>query len=242
MPGNMERLVILMNGFVVEDDALVWKKGNETLRIQPWGRDGLRVQSTMLPEFRDDLPHALLNIDNPKPEIEIGKELTSITNGKTRATVTNEGQIRYFKTGTDEILTEEPPPHLLNPDARLYKPIANDSFRVEARFNAYDDERIYGLGQHRHGYLNQKGCVIELAHTNCEIAIPFLISSRGYGFLWNNPAVGRVELGANGTRWVADSSKQLLVKFSTHSMEEKISRVKLSGFSTTSHSAMTPPV
>ncbi len=77
------------------------------------------------------------------------------------------------------------------------------------RFSAYDDERIYGLGQHRHGLLDQKGCVIELAHTNCEIAIPFFMSSRGYGLLWNNPAVGRIELGANGTRWVANSSKQI---------------------------------
>ena len=60
---------------------------------------------------------------------------------------------------------------------------------------SYDDEHIYGLGQHQHGRLDQKGCVIELIQRNTEVSIPFLLSSRGYGFLWNNPAVGRVELG-----------------------------------------------
>jgi alpha-D-xyloside xylohydrolase len=41
------------------------------------------------------------------------------------------------------------------------------------------------------------------------VTIPFLVSSRGYGFLWNSPAIGRVELGNTGTRWVADSARQI---------------------------------
>ena len=68
---------------------------------------------------------------------------------------------------------------------------------------------IYGLGQHQHGRLDQKGCVIELIQRNTEVSIPFLLSSRGYGFLWNNPAVGRVELGYNATRWVAEAAPQI---------------------------------
>ena len=36
-----------------------------------------------------------------------------------------------------------------------------------------------------------------------------LLSSRGYGFLWNMPGVGRVELGANRTRWAADAARQI---------------------------------
>ena len=36
-----------------------------------------------------------------------------------------------------------------------------------------------------------------------------MISTRGYGFLWNNPALGRVTLGLNRTEWVANSTKQM---------------------------------
>ena len=51
--------------------------------------------------------------------------------------------------------------------------------------------------------------MIELVQRNAEVTIPFLVSSRGYGFLWNSPAIGRVELATNGTRWVADSARQI---------------------------------
>jgi len=44
---------------------------------------------------------------------------------------------------------------------------------------------------------------------NTEVCIPFLVSNLGYGFLWNNPALGRVELSENGTRWVAQATQQM---------------------------------
>ena len=86
-------------------------------------------------------------------------------------------------------------PQFRGPPARYFKPTSGDLFRLEMSFSAYDGERLYGLGQQQHGLLDQKGCVIDLLQRNTEVTIPFLISSRGYGFLWNNPAVGRVELG-----------------------------------------------
>jgi alpha-D-xyloside xylohydrolase len=87
--------------------------------------------------------------------------------------------------------------------------VGGQLYYLEARFKAYAAERLYGLGQHQHGLLDQKGAVIDLLQRNTEVCIPFLLSSRGYGFLWNNPAVGRVELGTNATRWVAEATPQL---------------------------------
>ena len=76
-------------------------------------------------------------------------------------------------------------------------------------FNAYEGERLYGLGQHQHGKLDQKGLVVDLAQYNTEVAIPFLLSSRNYGFIWNVPSRGRVELSADKTRWYAEATKQV---------------------------------
>ncbi len=81
--------------------------------------------------------------------------------------------------------------------------------RLEVSFRAYDGERLYGLGQQQHGRLDLKGCMIDLVQVNTHVVVPFLVSSRGYGFLWHNPAIGRVELGHNGTRWVAEATAQL---------------------------------
>ena len=51
--------------------------------------------------------------------------------------------------------------------------------------------------------------MIDLFQRNGEVCIPLLISDRGYGVLWHNPGVGRVELATTGTRWVADAAPQL---------------------------------
>lgn len=50
---------------------------------------------------------------------------------------------------------------------------------------------------------------MELAHRNSQASIPFYVSSLGYGFFWNNPALGSVSFGKNITEWWADSTKQL---------------------------------
>ncbi len=73
----------------------------------------------------------------------------------------------------------------------------------EARlsFVSPDDEFIYGLGQFQDGYTNIRGLMRRLTQVNTQISIPMLISSKGYGLLWNNygltdynPADGSVKL------------------------------------------------
>ncbi len=58
----------------------------------------------------------------------------------------------------------------------------------EARlaFRSPDDECLYGLGQFQDGVLNVRGLTRRLTQVNTQIAIPMLISSKGYGVLWNN--------------------------------------------------------
>jgi alpha-D-xyloside xylohydrolase len=87
--------------------------------------------------------------------------------------------------------------------------VGGGAYRLETSFLPNAEEQFYGMGQHQHGRLDNKGCIIELEQRNTEVSIPFLVSNRGYGFLWNNPAIGRAELGFNGTRWVAEATRQL---------------------------------
>lgn len=199
-----------MNGFRQYDNMLVWEFNHETVQIEPWGRDSLRVRATMEPEIRDDLPGGLLEPAPTKAHMEIGAERGVIRNGSIGAEASpTKNTIRFFNTVTGAEILAEMAPHFRWPTARLFKPVGGDHFQVEVWFKGYDDEHIYGLGQHQHGYLDQKGCVIELIQKNAEVNIPFLVSSRGYGFLWNNPATGRIELGKNGTHWVAEATRQL---------------------------------
>jgi alpha-D-xyloside xylohydrolase len=179
------------------------------VRIEPWGTDSLRVRATENAEIRDDLLQALLDPKSSTVQIEFNAERATIRNGAIVAEVRlDKNTIRFINPETGvEYLAEDAPRHW--PHARNFRQAAGDHFEVQARFKAYEDERLYGLGHHQHGFLDQKGCVIELVQFNTESSVPFLLSNRGYGFLWNNPAVGRVELGRNSTRWIAQATLQL---------------------------------
>ncbi len=206
-----------MQGFRLRDGKLIWERDHETVQIEPWGQDSLRVRAAMGPEIRDDLPGALLEPVTMAAQIEIDEEQAIVRNGAIVARVCLEpnglrgiaARVHFLDAATGDELLAEVPSYFPRPSARQFKSVGGDLFHIEARFEAYDDERIYGLGQHQHGRLDQKGCVIDLFQTNSEVCIPFLVSSRGYGLLWHNPAIGRVELGQNQTRWVAEAAQQM---------------------------------
>lgn len=63
--------------------------------------------------------------------------------------------------------------------ARELKPRQGGTdYEVTARFEAYDNEKIFGMGQYQDSHLNKKGSVLELCHRNSQAKRPFYISSR----------------------------------------------------------------
>ena len=83
------------------------------------------------------------------------------------------------------------------------------SWKGTVRFEAYDDEKLFGMGQYQDSHLDKKGGFWELAQKNSQASVPFVISSRGYGFLWNNPAIGSANFATNGTTWIANETQKI---------------------------------
>jgi alpha-D-xyloside xylohydrolase len=194
------------------DNKLIWKGERHLLEVQPWGKDVIRVRATANRDFAD-VPGALVAQRGTAGSVEIGGDGAVVRSGTLEARVTSYGRVRFYRAGANEPLVEEvnwrADAPVLYAASREFKPLASDLSRAELRLAAYPGERFYGLGQHRHGLLDQKGAIIDLEQRNAEVTIPFTLSSRGYGLLWNNPATGRVELGTNLTRWVADATRQI---------------------------------
>lgn len=59
------------------------------------------------------------------------------------------------------------------------------------QFDGNDDEAIYGLGQHQSEDMNYKGRDEELFQYNTKVSIPFVMSTAGYGLLWDSYSYGR---------------------------------------------------
>lgn len=63
------------------------------------------------------------------------------------------------------------------------------AWKVQQTFRSPSDEALYGLGQHQEGIFDLRGVPIRLHQANTNISIPFLLSSKGYGILWNNSSL-----------------------------------------------------
>ena len=79
---------------------------------------------------------------------------------------------------------------------RTYEPtVANgeQTYRVEDRFDPVALEGYYGLGQHQGGLFNYRGATVELGQDNTDVAIPVLVSTKGYALLWNTASMTYVD-------------------------------------------------
>ncbi len=62
---------------------------------------------------------------------------------------------------------------------------------IKEGFNAGTKDAFYGLGQHQNGQMNLNGEDVLLAQHNMEVAVPFVVSDKNYGLLWDNNSISR---------------------------------------------------
>ena len=206
--------------YVTIDHGFEIRYAHEVMRVEQWGRDSVRVRCAQHaiasadvgaleapPEPRDCPPARRDEQDGRTVRLVVG-DLTveaRLDAGDGKPAV----MLRFLRTGDGRELLAEEREHFWWPGSHVFYGQRSGLYEIHQRFRAYPGERIFGLGQHTHGRLNHKGVVLDLVQRNAEVTIPFYLSSRGYGFLWNSPAVGRVELAENATRWVADAAPGL---------------------------------
>lgn len=217
--------------FENDNGALVCYNNGEMLRIEAWGKDSLRVRSTMLGKFTGNDWALTEAPEKTQAEVKTEiidhwagngdidqREIAVITNGRVKAVVNFVGIISFYK---DEQLvlreyfrmydgTISKSSRCLKVINREWKGIfGGTEYKLNVKFDPNKDEKIFGMGQYQDGCLDLKGCTLELAQRNSQISVPFAVSSLGYGFLWNNPAVGRVAFGKNYTEWIARSTREM---------------------------------
>lgn len=93
------------------------------------------------------------------------------------------GVVSFRDRSGNKILTEKPI------GGRSFQPAVFDGRRyysLTQTFQTAGDDAWYGLGQHQDGIMNYKGQQVTFFQNNTEVAIPFLISSKNYGILWDN--------------------------------------------------------
>jgi alpha-D-xyloside xylohydrolase len=206
--------------FTTDGKALNWTSDGEYLRVEPWGRNSVRIRARLMRDVAD-ADWALMepeNSDNEHVEIDINESTATLTNGLVKVLAeqyeqsaeTSICRLTFMNARTGTILLREcTDGGALRLRARAHNPRMDGAESPVVMFEANDGEHIYGMGEYQQSVMDLKGSTLELAHRNSQVSIPFMLSSRGYGFLWHNPAVGSVTFGNNRTEWKAGVSDQI---------------------------------
>ncbi|MGA2570938.1 MAG: TIM-barrel domain-containing protein [Terracidiphilus sp.] len=152
-------------------------------RDHPSSTPPLQTQIDIGKYFSGSVPGAYIVFSTPD-----GKKLLEMTGWKQAKP--------NQKDGTAEILHDR-------------RPSDPEFFVVGATFASPDDEHYYGLGQNHEGYLDHRGRAVRcwndyLSTAAPSTCVPFLITNKGYGLLWDNPSKTLIEPGFNEqTNWTS---------------------------------------
>ncbi len=93
------------------------------------------------------------------------------------------GAVSFYDNAGNKIVAEKAV------GGRSFQPAVFDGKRyygLTQTFQTTEDDAYYGLGQHQDGIMNYKGHQVNFFQNNTEVAVPFLLSSKNYGILWDN--------------------------------------------------------
>jgi alpha-D-xyloside xylohydrolase len=81
------------------------------------------------------------------------------------------------------------------PDGRTLDPVdiqGEKTYSIRQQWQSNDDESLYGMGENQLNLLNIKGYDLDFWQHNGSVALPMLVSSKGYGILWDNTSWTRI--------------------------------------------------
>lgn len=119
-----------------------------------------------------------------------------------KVSLEDNGKVTFYYNG--EKIIEEKPELTFESGYRNYQNTTSGNWKARVTFFANENEHFCGLGHSWDNPFDLKGSSFDIRNINAKCTIPYVYSSLGYGFLWNVPSTGSVELSNNRTRWSSD--------------------------------------
>jgi alpha-D-xyloside xylohydrolase len=190
---------VRMRTTVVKDgEGVTIMTASGLTRVEVWGEGAIRIIHTSARKI---------------PQISslsvIGKPATSqwrlVTGNSTIHVLTPKVEVRIDRTTGAVRFIDMEGETILNESAA-----GSASGTVEQQFELAGQEAVYGLGQHQDGVMNYVGTRVHMQQENRIVAVPVLLSSKGYVVLWDNASVTDVDAGktdGNILRWSSEAGE-----------------------------------
>ena len=175
------------------------KVGAKVVRLQVVNDNIIRVQATSADELPQKPQSLIVVPQTAKPQFDVSQDGCKVVvkARNVKATVCSKsGKVEFFDANGNSLLKEakngKPFRPFRVPDREIGVDIAKVSDEQKnglswrMLFESPNDEAFYGLGQHQSEELNMKGLNEDLFQYNTKVSVPFVLSSRNYGLLWDS--------------------------------------------------------
>lgn len=194
-------LTLLLNGILVPalahagapekvSDGIIVPVGDKVLKVQVCADDIIRVaEGTNTAFFARKSLSVLPKFESrTKWKVESTGDEATLTTSKLKVRVDlKSGAVSFLDAAGQRILAEKAGGRTMT--AAIVQ--GDETFHVRQEWEPNEGEALYGLGQHQTGLVDIKGYDVDLWQHNGTVIIPFLVSSRGYGILWDNTSYSR---------------------------------------------------
>jgi alpha-D-xyloside xylohydrolase len=183
--------------YTKQPDGIVVNTFSEKIQLTVMGENIIRVVAT---HAQDSLAQKSLIILNSTP-----KNITWKLREKSGSVILltpsiqvnvdiSSGNIRFLdKTGTT----------ILQESGREIIPsivLGEKTNSICQKFLLSVNEALYGLGQHQEGDMNLRGKTVDLYQANMKVSMPMLVSTKGYGILWDNYSLSKFSDNVQGMK------------------------------------------
>jgi alpha-D-xyloside xylohydrolase len=179
-----------MQNFKSDDLGVTVKTSAGIVRLEPAsGGDIIRV--TALPAGEKLTPRQSLITAYERTPLEgwsveetDGKVVLRTASVEARVGL-DDGLVAFFDADGEAIISEA---------TRTFSPVeygGKKAFELTTAFDSDPAEGLYGLGQHQSDEWNYKGRNEELYQYNTKVSVPMIVSTGGYGILWDNYSYSR---------------------------------------------------
>lgn len=171
-------------------DGIVVRTGDGLLKLEVCASDVIRVAYAKDQSFfaRKSLAAQPKRCDGAKFDVSEAAGAATLATAKVRARVElATGRVSFLDPSGAPVLEEKEGGRTLMPALVQGELTAH----VRQEWASRADEALYGLGENQLGLLNIKGYDLDLWQHNGTIVVPFIVSSRGWGVLWDNTSFTR---------------------------------------------------
>jgi len=157
--------------------------GIQSLRLHVISENTIQVLASANGKFSSRKSLSVIDMDRTPVDFEVTQNANSIRISTSRITAivhTVDGLIEFFDRDQNSLIQEK---------KRLLEYVEtplDKYYNIEQQFGLSENEALYGLGQLNNGVMNYRGHKELLVQTNHHAVNPFILSTKGYGILWDN--------------------------------------------------------